>query len=341
MSAPRPNPLPLSTPYPPSPRRAPVGTVAKPLPLIIDCDPGHDDAMAIAIAVARPELKLLGVTTVAGNATLPRTFENARRVLALLGAGDTPVAAGAAVPLVRPLFTAAYVHGESGLEGAEMPEPGGRVHEAGAVDLIARLVEASPEPVVLAPLGPLTNIALFLRAHPELAKKIAHISWMGGAIGEGNVTASAEFNVYVDPEAAAEVFSSGIPITMVGLDVTHLARMGAAETARLDAAGNRAGKIFADLLRYFLIFHRERYEWEFCAIHDAVAVAHLVDPDLVGVVHAAVDVELGDLARGRTIVDWFPQRLVERSRSASADVAVSIDSARFADLLIGAIATFD
>ena len=172
--------------------------------------------------------------------------------------------------------------------------------------------------------------------------KIGRIVLMGGGARViGNMTPAAEFNIWFDPEAAAEVFASGIPITMVGLDVTHLARMGAAETERLDACGNRAGKIFADLLRYFLIFHRERYEWEFCAIHDAVAVAHLVDPDLVGVVHAAVDVELGDLARGRTIVDWFPQRLAERRRSAAADVAVSIDSARFADLLIEAIATFD
>jgi inosine-uridine nucleoside N-ribohydrolase len=193
--------------------------------------------MAIAIAIARPEINLLGVTVVAGNSTLPNTFLNTRRVLALLGAHDMPVAAGAAVPLVRPLFTAAYVHGESGLEGADLPEPAGRVHEAGAVDLIATLVAASPEPVVLAPLGPLTNIAMFIQAHPELISKIAHISWMGGAVGEGNVTSAAEFNVYVDPDAAAVVFASGIPITMVGLDATHLAKMGAAERARLEATG--------------------------------------------------------------------------------------------------------
>ena len=341
MSAPKPNPLPLSTPFPPAVRRAPVGTREKPLPLIIDCDPGHDDAMAITIAVARPEINLLGVTTVAGNATLPRTFENARRVLALLGVPAMPIAAGADRPLVRPLFTAAYVHGESGLDGAEMPAPAGRVHEAGAVDLMATLVAASPEPVVLAPLGPLTNIAQFITAHPELHSKIAHISWMGGAIGEGNVTAAAEFNAYVDPEAIQIVFSSGIPCTMVGLDVTHLARMGDAEVARLEQLGNRAGKIFAELLRYFAIFHRDRYNWNFCAIHDAVAVAHLVDPDLVAVVHAAVDAELGDLQRGRTVVDWLEPRLVERGRMANADVAVGIDAPRFADLLIDAVATFD
>jgi purine nucleosidase/pyrimidine-specific ribonucleoside hydrolase len=193
----------------------------------------------------------------------------------------------------------------------------------------------------LAPLGPLTNIALFIQAHPELISKIAHISWMGGAIGEGNVTSAAEFNVYVDPDAAAIVFASGIPITMVGLDATHLATMGAAERARLEAAGNRAGRIFSELLRYFEIFYVERYGWNYCAIHDAVAVAHLVDPDLVAVVHAAVDIEQGDLQRGRTVVDWFPDRLRERGRAASADVAVGVDSARFANLLVDAIGHFD
>ena len=333
--------MPLSTPYPDSPRRAPLGTRAKPLPLIIDCDPGHDDAMAIAIAIARPELNLLGVTVVAGNSTLPNTFLNTRRVLALLGAHDMPVAAGAAVPLVRPLFTAAYVHGESGLEGADLPEPAGRVHEAGAVDLIATLVAASPEPVVLAPLGPLTNIALFIQAHPELISKISHISWMGGAVGEGNVTSAAEFNVYVDPDAAAVVFASGIPITMVGLDATHLAKMGAAERARLEATGNRAGRVFSDLLGFFEVFYQERYGWDYCAIHDAVAVAHLVDPELVAVVHAAVDIELADLQRGRTVVDWFPDRLRDRGRAASVDVAVGVDSARFADLLVDVIGQFE
>ena len=341
MSPLMPNPMPLSTPYPDSPRRAPIGTREKPLPLIIDCDPGHDDAMAIAIALARPELKLLGITTVAGNSTLPNTFLNARRVLALLGASNMPVAAGAAVPLVRPLFTAAYVHGESGLEGADLPEPAGRVHEAGAVDLIAALVAASAERVVLAPLGPLTNIGLFIQTHPNLIPKIAHISWMGGVVGEGNVTSAAEFNAYVDPDAASVVFASGIPITMVGLDATHLAKMGSAERLRLEVVGNQAGRIFSELLRFFEIFYRERYGWDYCAIHDAVAVAHLVDPDLVAVVHAAVDIELGDLQRGRTVVDWFPDRLRERGRHASVDVAVGVDSERFANLLVDAIGHFD
>jgi pyrimidine-specific ribonucleoside hydrolase len=171
MSELKPNPLPLSTPFPPSPRRAPLGTVAKPLPIIIDCDPGHDDAMALAVAFARPELKVLGVTAVAGNASLPKTYENLRRTLALLGANEVRVAAGADVPLVRPLWVAPYVHGDSGLDGAELPEPTGVEHAAGAVDLIASLLREASEPVTLVPLGPLTNIAILLRDHPSSRRK--------------------------------------------------------------------------------------------------------------------------------------------------------------------------
>lgn len=185
MSELKPNPMPLSTPFP---RRRAVrrwGVWQKLLPIIIDCDPGHDDAMALAVALARPELKVLGVTAVAGNASLEKTYENLRRVLALLGASSMRVAAGAAVPLVRPLWVAPYVHGDSGLDGADLPAPVGIEHAAGAVDLIATLLRESAEPVTLVPLGPLTNIAILLRDHPELKPKIAHICWMGGAIGEG------------------------------------------------------------------------------------------------------------------------------------------------------------
>lgn len=340
MSELKPNPMPLSTPFPPSPRRAPLGSVAKPLPIIIDCDPGHDDAMALAVALARPELKVLGVTAVAGNASLEKTYENLRRVLALLGASSMRVAAGAAVPLVRPLWVAPYVHGDSGLDGADLPAPVGIEHAAGAVDLIATLLRESAEPVTLVPLGPLTNIAILLRDHPELKSKIAHICWMGGAIGEGNVTASAEFNSYVDPDAAAIVFAAGIPITMVCLDATHRALTGEAALKRLESAGTLPATIFADLLRFYAIFHKDRYDWPASAVHDAVAVAHLAVPNLLALVHAAVDVELGDLARGRTITDWYGDRLVQRGRTADVDVAVGVDADRFDTVLVEAILSF-
>lgn len=340
MSAPRPDPLPLSTPFPPSPRRAPLGTAARPLPIIIDCDPGHDDAMALAVALARPELRVLGVTAVAGNAVVTKTYENLRRTLALLGATTLPVAAGAEAPLVRPLWVAPYVHGDSGLDGAELPAPAGIEHHAGAVDLIATLLRDAKEPVTLVPLGPLTNIAILLRDHADLKPKIAHICWMGGAIGEGNVTASAEFNAYVDPDAAAIVFGAGVPITMVGLDATHRALTGEAALQKLESAGTQPAKIFADLLRFYAIFHKKRYDWPASAVHDAVAVAHLAVPNLLALVHAAVDIELGDLARGRTVVDWYRDRLRDRGRSADVDVAVGIDAALFDQVLVDSILSF-
>ena len=213
-------------------------------------------------------------------------------------------------------------------------------HAAGAVDLIATLLRESAEPVTLVPLGPLTNIAILLRDHPELKPKIAHICWMGGAIGEGNVTASAEFNSYVDPDAAAIVFAAGIPITMVCLDATHRALTGEAALKRLESAGTLPATIFADLLRFYAIFHKDRYDWPASAVHDAVAVAHLAVPNLLALVHAAVDVELGDLARGRTITDWYGDRLVQRGRAADVDVAVGVDADRFDTVLVEAILSF-
>ena len=189
--------------------------------MILDVDPGHDDAVAIMMACGSPGLDLLAVTTVAGNATLPKTTRNALRVLSLVGRTDVPVGAGASEPLERSLRTAEDIHGESGMDGPRIPEAAFEPDERGAVELIADTLKESPEPVALIPVGPLTNVAAFLRAHPELKGRISRISLMGGSMGLGNTTPAAEFNVYVDPEAAREVFESGLPVTMSGLDVTH------------------------------------------------------------------------------------------------------------------------
>ena len=199
-----------------------------PIPVILDCDPGHDDALAITLALSRPELKVLGITTVGGNAPLAATTLNALRVLALLGRPDVPVAAGAAQPLVRTLETAPEVHGTSGLDGADLPEPVSAPRPEGALEFLRATLAAAPAPVTLIPTGPLTNIALLLRTYPHLADRIAHISLMGGAMRAGNWTPAAEFNIWVDPEAARIVFRSGLPITMCGLDVTHKALFGLA-----------------------------------------------------------------------------------------------------------------
>jgi pyrimidine-specific ribonucleoside hydrolase len=305
------------------------------IPLILDCDPGHDDALAIIVALARPELELRAVTTVAGNAGLDATTQNAVRVLTLAGRSDIPVAAGAARPLLRGLHVASNVHGASGLAGSDLPEPTFQPRPEGAIELIRSVLVASDEPVTIAAVGPLTNIALLLCTHPELMERIASIRIMGGAITEGNTTASAEFNIWQDPEAARIVLECGRPITLMTLDVTHQALFGPVDVARLDALGTRIGTVFADLLRYFSRFHAERYGWDGSPIHDAVAVAHLALPDLVRTVPYRVDVEtVSELTRGRTVVDLHGLTKLP----PNADVGVAIDRPRFIDILVDAVA---
>ncbi len=311
-------------------------SVAAVRPVILDCDPGHDDALAIALAVVRPELDVLAITTVAGNARLSATTRNAGRVLALLGRDDIPVAAGADRPLVREPWVPVEFHGESGLDGADLPEPARPPVDVTAVELTAGVLRAAREPVTLIATGPLTNIALLLDAAPGLRERIGLISLMGGSLGEGNTTASAEFNIWADPEAADTVFRSGIPIRMSGLDVTHRALMLPADVARLEDIGNRAGRVFADLLRFFAIHHRDRYGWDGPPVHDAVAVAWLLEPGLVDSRRLRVDVEVGDgLTRGRTVAD--PEGLA--GRPPNAEVGLTIDRGRLMDLIVDAVGT--
>jgi pyrimidine-specific ribonucleoside hydrolase len=315
----------------------PATRARPPIPIILDCDPGHDDALALLLALARPEVTLLGVTTVAGNSTLDNTTRNALAVLTLVGRTDVPVAAGADGPLARELVTAPNVHGGSGLAGAELPAPAAAAQHEHAADFMARLVAESPDPVTLVPTGPLTNVALFRRRHRELFARLAGICLMGGAIHEGNVTASAEFNIWVDPEAAQEVFECGLPLTMIGLDVTHQAILSLDDADRMAAVGNRTGRVFADLLRFFARFHAERYGWDGAPIHDAVAVAHVLGLGLVETQPYRVDIEVAsELTRGRTVVDLHG---VAR-RPANAEVGVAIDRPRFVELLLDAVASF-
>lgn len=304
------------------------------IPIVLDCDPGHDDALAIVLALARRELDLLGITTVAGNVPLEATTRNALRVLALVGREDVPVAAGASGPLLRPHEDAVITHGASGLEGAELPDPVAEPRPEGALAFLRATLETAASPVTLVPTGPLTNVATLLLAHPELRDRIGRICLMGGAIREGNWTPAAEFNIWVDPEAARIVFRSGLPITMIGIDVTHRAIFGEADVERLEALDTRPARIFADLLRFFARFHAERYGWDGSPIHDAVAVAHLAAPGLVETRRYHVDVETtGELTRGRTVVD---DRGVP-GPPPNVDVAVTIDRRRFVELLIEAV----
>jgi pyrimidine-specific ribonucleoside hydrolase len=306
-------------------------------PVILDGDPGHDDALAILLALASPRLDVLAITTVSGNASVDRTTGNALRVLTLLGRVDIPVAAGAERPLRREPWVPVSVHGESGLDGAELPEAAATARPESAVELMAALLRASPVPVTLVPTGPLTNIALLLRAVPMLRDRIAAISLMGGGIGIGNTTAVAEFNVWQDPEAAAIVFESGIPLAMAGLDVTHQALMLPPDVARLEETGTRTGRTFADLLRYFGNHHKRRYGWDGPPVHDALAVLRLTHPQLFSTEFLRVDVATGDgLARGATIAD--PEGLT--GRSPNVDVSRTIDRERFVDVVVDAAARF-
>ncbi len=217
----------------------PRGTSARPQPIVIDCDPGHDDAVAILLALARPDLDVLGISTVGGNAVLERTTETALRVLALAGRPDVEVAAGAAHPIDGPLHTAPHVHGDSGIEGPALPAPVSSAIGEFAPHAMARWIRGAEAPVVLVPTGPLTNVALLLEEHPDVRERIAHICLMGGSVTEGNITPAAEFNIWEDPEAAEIVFDAGIPLTMIGLDVTHRSIVWEREREAIARAGAR------------------------------------------------------------------------------------------------------
>jgi inosine-uridine nucleoside N-ribohydrolase len=300
------------------------------IPIVVDCDPGHDDAMALLLALASPEVDLRAVTTVAGNQTLEKTTRNALVVLEIAGRADIPVAAGADAPLCRELRTAAHVHGETGLDGPELPVPAATPVEAHAADYLAQVLGPG---VVLVPTGPLTNVALLLERHPDVRPE--RIVWMGGAIAEGNVTPAAEFNACVDPEACAAVFASGIPITMICLDVTHQALFTRAHAERLRGAG-RAGRFVAELSDFFQRFHETSYGFDGSPIHDAVAVARVIDPTLVLTRHVNVAVETeSEFCDGRTVVDL---RAVT-GRAPNADVGLEVDAPRFLELLVSRIAS--
>jgi inosine-uridine nucleoside N-ribohydrolase len=303
------------------------------IPIVLDCDPGHDDAIALLLALASPEVELLGVTTTYGNQTLEKTTANALRVLELVGRTDVPVAAGADRPLVRELAVADHVHGESGLDGPALPPPSAKPVEADAVTFMAEQIAAAGRPVTLVPTGPLTNVARFLELHSPA--NVERIVLMGGSIGEGNVTPAAEFNIWCDPEAAERVFRRGLDVTMIGLDVTHKAIAGLGVTARLREAG-RVGVFIAELIEFFSLYHRRTYGWDGAPIHDAVAVATVIRPGLVETRHVNVEIEVeSELCRGRTVVD----RWGRTDRPPNVQVGVDVDADGFFDLLVERIAT--
>lgn len=309
----------------------------EPIPIILDCDPGHDDAVALLLAVASPALDLRLVTVVAGNQTLDRTLRNALGVLTVAGATGVTVAAGADRPLVRPRIVAGQIHGESGLDGPPMPEPTIQPSSRHAVDLIIETILANPGAITLIPTGPLTNIALALRMAPALAFQIKEIVLMGGSIGLGNTTPAAEFNIHADPEAAAIVFGSGVPLTMVGLDVTYQTQAIPARRARIDALGTPIAALVGGWLDFFGGRYREVFGLAGAPLHDPCAVAQVIRPGIVQVQPMAVEVDISHgPSYGRTVCD---QKGVT-GRPANAQVATAIDVDGFYDLLVETLARY-
>jgi len=296
------------------------------IPVIVDCDAGHDDVFALWFAAGHPSLDLLAVTTVGGNAPLEHTTRNARIALSVAGVTDVPVAAGAAEPLVRPLHTAEWIHGENGLGGPELPEPTVPLDPRTATELIADTLAASDEPVAIIATGPITNVAVLLRDRPEVAGRIREIVWMGGSTERGNVRPYAEFNAWVDPEALDLVVRSGVRFTMVGLNVTHRALVTAAVRERLAGAGTRTSAFGEELLEFFCRKNDEVFGMPDGPLHDPVAVAVLADPGSVELRHTRLDVELaGSETTGATSVDLDGML----RREPNAWVATALDVDRF------------
>jgi purine nucleosidase len=309
------------------------GTAMAARKIIIDTDPGQDDAVAILLALASPELEVLGITAVAGNVPLRLTEKNARKICELAGKPDTKVFAGAIRPMVRSLVTAEEVHGKTGLDGPELPEPAMPLQEGHAVDFIVEtLMKEDPGTVTLCPLGPLTNIGLALVREPRIAKRIREIVLMGGGFFEGgNVTPAAEFNIYVDPHAAEVVFGAGIPITMMPLDVTHKALTTEKRVAAFRKLGSRVGIATAQMLEFFERFDEGKYGTDGGPLHDPCVIAFLLKPELFKGRHANVSVEtMSELTMGMTVVDWWGVT----KRPKNVHVMRDIDADGYFELLV-------
>ena len=307
--------------------------------IIIDTDPGQDDAVAILLALASPELDILGITAVAGNVPLKLTEKNARKICELAGKRETRVFAGASRPLMRQLVTAEEVHGKTGLDGPDLPEPTMPLESQHAVDFIVEtLMREEPGSVTLCPLGPLTNIALALIREPRIASRIGRIVLMGGGFFEGgNVTPAAEFNIYVDPHAADVVFRSGAPIVMMPLDVTHKVLTRAGRVAAIRALGSKVGVATAQMLEFFERFDEEKYGSDGGPLHDPCVIAWLLKPELFRGRECNVVVETGsELTMGMTVIDWWGVT----KRQKNATVMRDVDDEGFFALLVDRLGRF-
>ena len=305
------------------------------IPIILDGDPGHDDAIAWMLAKASDKLEILACTSVSGNQSIEKTSLNARRVMTLLGI-DAPFAMGREEPLHGEPIHAANVHGETGLDGPALPEPALEPEPVTAVELMAKTISASSEPVTIVATGPLTNVGALLILYPELKPKIAHISIMGGGLAFGNWTPAAEFNILIDPEAADVVYKSGVPLTMAGLDVTLKALVFPEDFERIRALGNRVAVVVAEWLDFFYNFHRS-LGYTGAPVHDAVAVAAVIKPEILTARDYYVQIETsGDFCRGATVADHYGFT----NQPPNTHALVDIDREAFVDLLAEAAAWY-
>jgi inosine-uridine nucleoside N-ribohydrolase len=305
--------------------------------VLLDCDPGLDDALALLLVLASPELDLAGVSTVAGNQTIEKTTENALKLLELAERSDVPVAAGAARPLAGELVLADDAHGDTGLGNLVLPEPRARPVDQPAVDFLADQLLAAVEPVTVLAVGPLTNIALLLALRPDAAERIGRLVLMGGAIREGNMTPSAEFNVWIDPEAAQRVFAAALDVTMIGLDVTNRCVLTRADAERLRRSGP-IGSAAAEMLDFYLGYYEEAYAHGGAPIHDALAVAHVLRADALTLERRHVEIEVTGICRGRTVVDMRQRTTLPQP---NAQVAVDVDAEGFRELLVSRLTSLD
>lgn len=301
-------------------------------PIIIDTDPGQDDAVAILVALGSPEVDVVAITTVAGNVPQPLVTENALALCELAGRREMPVHRGADAPLQRDLYTAEYVHGPSGIDGADLPRPAMEAADGHAVDVIVAACLESTEPVTICPVGPLTNLAMAIAKEPAVVGAIREVAMMGGGFFTGgNTTPVAEFNMFVDPHAASIVFNSGVPITMFPLDVTHQAQVLPEDIKRIRHLGTPVGDAVAGMLDYYAKHDVEKYGMAGAPLHDPCVIAYLIDKTIFGGKPCRVDIETeSELTMGQTVVDWWGVTGAE----PNAVVMNSVDRDAYLDLIV-------
>jgi purine nucleosidase len=305
----------------------------KQTPIVLDCDPGHDDALAMILAAHNPAINLLAITTVSGNGIIAKVTQNALSICALAKI-NVPVAQGAGNAILGQIEAATDIHGETALDGAPLPAPTFELEKISGVDLIAKVVREHPEKVTLVATGPLTNIALFLKLYPELRSNVAEIIFIGGSAARGNRTPYAEFNIWMDPEAADVVLKSGLPLTMCGLDVTHQALVTKPIFAKLEAMGTDLSKTVIGLLKFFASTYNDVFEMPDPPLHDPVVIAFLIDRSVVKTRRCNVEIELnGKFTRGATVVDIYDRN----GFTPNVDVALELDFEKFWSMMLDAI----